>query len=245
MGDNDNLTREMGEVRATLASDLGRLKADFAALLGRVEQLRESHIQFQQTLAQLAELQQRLTNAVDLVNKLSSIVNVQETNIVNNKTSIMSELSHLRESVLQKMETEIINLDRSIVERLPHETILHNIEDLYSKFNDVDNKISSKVAGVKADLEKQNATTQSDVKKLEEKHTALDGVVQTTKSDIKVQNVKIGIGVNVAGIILNLALTLGFKYIFDSTPKQNPPVRAESTQTVKHIDSNMPSDSLK
>ncbi len=209
------LSREIGEVRATLASELGRMKADFSTLLIKFEQLKDNYTQMQQTLAQLPELQTRISNALEMLNRLQNTLTVHDGRIENNKQAIITELNHLKDTVLNNIKTEILTLDKNIVERLPHENIHDSIEDLYSKYNAISINTESTLRRLVDEKLSEIANVKGSVSN-----------VSKDVNDLKIENaksnVKWSIIIAVAGVLLATLINVVLKPILERSSDVEP-----------------------
>ncbi len=131
MGDNDNLAQGLGEVRATLASELGRLKADFVILLEKFEKLRDNVNNLQQSSSMVNQIDLRLQKASDEINNAIRRIEAVEKADDNTGKYIERELQHLRNELLKDISRSILELDNSIKERLPATTIMSSIDELF------------------------------------------------------------------------------------------------------------------
>lgn len=229
MGDTE-LSREIGEVRATLASELGRMKADFSALMMKFEQLKDNYTQMQQTLAQLPELQSRIANALETLNRLQNTLTVHDGRIENNRQAVLAELNHLKDSVLNNIKTEILTLDKNIVERLPHDTIHDSIEDLYNKYNAISSNTESTLRRIVDEKLSELANVKGSVSN-----------VSKDVNDLKIENakssVKWSIIIAIGGVLLATLINVVLKPILERSSNMEPKKIEMQRQFEQTVDS--------
>lgn len=217
MGDNDNLARDVGEVRATLASELGRLKGDFLALSERVEKYREQLASLQQASSLVSQLDTKLQQALSEINSVIHKIDSLERAGTTTEKYVDREIQHVRSEIKQEIAKAVLELDLSISTRFPATTIHDQIEELFN----LSHKASESMQRILADhdgdrLSSYKEQTDRRLKSIEDKHETLSTSVTDQKIALSNSSIKLSILIAVLGIILQLVTTQVVKYLFES-----------------------------
>ena len=226
MSDKD-IAVDLGEIRATVASELGRLKSDFVNLADRVEKLREHLTTVQQITAGAPLLEQRLQKATDEIHSIIRRIEAAEKVDASTEKFFDRELQHLRNEIRQEISKAILELDNSIRERLPAHTITNSIEELFELIR-------------KAQLDLQSYASDSDVAsndlaEIKLRQNRFDDDLKSIKSEQvnqKIENakqtLKLSIIVGMLVTVLNLIASYMVKSFLDGATKISPPTKIEN-----------------
>ncbi len=184
----------------------------------------------QQTLAQLPELQSRIANALETLNRLQNTLTVHDGRIENNRQAVLAELNHLKDSVLNNIKTEILTLDKNIVERLPHDTIHDSIEDLYNKYNAISSNTESILRRIVDEKLSELANVKGSVSN-----------VSKDVNDLKIENakssVKWSIIIAIGGVLLATLINVVLKPILERSSNMEPKKIEMQRQFEQTVDS--------
>lgn len=231
MGEAD-LARDLGEVRATVASELGRLKADFTVLVERVEKVREQSIGFSQTVGLATQLDTKLQRASDEINTAIRRIETLERASGTTEKYIDRELLHLRTEIKQDIAKAILELDNSIKDRLPATTIMDSINELFDlshrAYEAAQRMVNSREDVNDGKLSDYKTATDSKLKSLSDDLKVLAD--KQTKQEIESSKQSVRLGVIIAGIGIILNLVLGFIVKKLTEPITQPSVTRQQMQ---------------
>lgn len=225
MSDKD-IAVDLGEIRATVASELGRLKLDFVSLADKVEKLREHITTIQQISASAPMLEQRLQKATDEIHSIIRRIEAVERTDASTEKFVDRELQHLRNEIRQEISKAILELDNSIRERLPANTITKSIEELFELIR-------------KAQLDLQAYASDSDVastefveikakqSRFDDKLKAIEAEQVNQRIENAKQTLKLSFLVGVLVTILNLVVSYAVKSFLEGA-KQAPTPKIET-----------------
>lgn len=125
------MASDIGEIRATVATELGRLKSDFTVLNEKLDRVREYLMLAQQTSQTMAAVESRLQKVSEEIRSVINRLEAVEKSDGSTEKFIDRELGHLRTEVHQEIVKALLELDNSIKERLPASTITDSIEELF------------------------------------------------------------------------------------------------------------------
>lgn len=130
--DREKMASDIGEIRATVATELGRLKSDFTVLNEKLDRVREYLMLAQQTSQTMAAVESRLQKVSEEIRSVINRLEAVERSDSSTEKFIDRELGHLRTEVHQEIVKALLELDNSIKERLPASTITDSIEELFA-----------------------------------------------------------------------------------------------------------------
>ena len=208
--DREKMASDIGEIRATVATELGRLKSDFMVLNEKLDRVREYLMLAQQTSQAMAAVESRLQKASEEIRSVINRLEAVERSDTTTEKFIDRELGHLRTEVHQEIVKALLELDNSIKERLPATTITDSIEELFTLARKAGEDIRQLFG-----FRESNPTTRKEFEDLVK-------LVTDMRIDSGKQSVRISLVIAGAALVLNLVFGFVVKSWFERT--NSPPV---------------------